>query len=146
MEARADELLTGADALLQGQFLCDWKKAARLFGDAAELRADGDVAAIEEHTLAGILSHCAGALMTAQIHLQKAAEVALRSGRVVESAHLFVEAAFIAQERGDPKALRLFSSARHLAGSPHLTPRRIRRDPGALAGAPSPRAGSRARP
>ena len=119
--ARADAMHQEAEALIQTQGKRSWKEAARLFERAATLRAPDDAAAIDEQSLAGQLMYYVGSLSRAQTNLAGAAERALRVGRVLESAQLFLRAAFVARERGDPDAARFARSARQLASSPHLS-------------------------
>lgn len=120
--ARADAMSQEAQLLIQKQSTRNWKEAARLFEDAADLRSPDDATAIRELMLAGQLRHYVGSLGRAQENLETAAELALSYGRVLESAELFLKAAFVAQERGEARDMAaLAGSARRLASSPHLT-------------------------
>jgi ATP/maltotriose-dependent transcriptional regulator MalT len=120
--ARADAMHKEADALIQDQDTKNWKEAARLYEVAAKLRGAEDPASIGERVLAGELQHYLGSLSRAQDNLETAAEGALRYGRVLESAKLYLNAAFIAQERGQAADVAtLVRNAERLARSPHLS-------------------------
>jgi hypothetical protein len=119
---RADELHQKADQILSTHQVKRWKEVARLLEDAAALRPFEDPAAVEELALAGEMNHYIGRMSSAQEDLQTAAEQALRNGYVLQSARLFLKAAFVAQERGnDADVLALAQSAKQLAASPHLS-------------------------
>ena len=120
--ARADAMHEEAEVLIQTQDKRSWKEAARLFERAATLRAPDDAAAIYEQSLAGQLMYYVGSLSSSQANLAGAAERALRVGRVLEAAQLYLRAAFVARERGEaPDAARFARSAKQLASSPHLS-------------------------
>jgi len=119
---RADAMHKEAEALIQDQSIRNWKEAARLYEAAAKLRGPDDPASISERALAGELHHYLGSLSRAQENLETAAETALRHGRVLESAKLYLNAAFIAQERGRKADVTvLVHHAEQLAQSPHLS-------------------------
>lgn len=120
---KADELHQKADQILGTHQVKRWKEVARLLEDAAALRPFEDPAAVDELALAGEMNHYIGRMSNAQEDLQTAAEQALRNGYVLESARLFLKAAFVAQERGGHEAdvLALAQSAKQLAASPHLS-------------------------
>jgi len=121
-QARADAMHKQAEALIQAQDVNNWKEAARLYEAAAKLRGPDDPASIRERALAGELHHYLGSLSRAQDNLETAAESALRHGRVLESAKLYLNAAFIAQERGRQADVTvLVHNAEQLAQSPHLS-------------------------
>lgn len=120
--AEADEMHQRADLLMEGYRTGEWKQAAHLYERAAGLRATADEAAIQERTLAGTLLYYVGSLAGAQENLETAAELALSFGRVLESAELFLKAAFVAEERERPaEVLTLADRALQLASSPHLS-------------------------
>ena len=97
-------------------------EAASLYESAARLRSTDETVGIRERMLAGELLHYVGSLHRAQANLQDAAELALSNGRVMESAQLFLRAAFVARERDAwPDVARYIESARRLAASPHLS-------------------------
>jgi hypothetical protein len=120
---KADELHQKADQLLGTHQVNRWREVARLLEDAAALRPYEDPAAVEELALAGEMNHYIGRMSSAQKDLETAAEQALKNGYVLRSAHLFLKAAFVAQERGgrDAEVLALAQSAKQLAASPHLS-------------------------
>jgi len=121
-QAKADALHAKAEKLIAKQAIDDWKEAARLFESAARLRAPDETVGIRERMLAGELQHYVGSLNRAQANLQDAAELALSNGRVLESAQLFLRAAFVARERDAwPDVARYIESAQRLAASPHLS-------------------------
>lgn len=118
---KAAELHQKADQLLDTQLRKNWTKVADLLEEAAALRAFEDPVAVEELWLAGEMRHVTGRLAEAQGNLEAGAEQALRNGAVLQSAQLFLRAAFVAQERGQSAdAVALGNSAKLLAGSPHL--------------------------
>lgn len=120
--AKADAMHAKAELLIATQATDDWKEAAGLFERAARLRTADDVSAIRERMLAGELLHYVGSLSRAQTNLQDAAELALSHGRVLESADLFLRAAFVARDREAwQDVARYLESAQRLATSPHLT-------------------------
>lgn len=120
--AKADELHQKADQLLAMHQVSKWREVASLLEEAAALRPFEDPTAVSELALAGEMHHFTGQLSQAQSVLQTAAEQALKNGYVLESAQLFLKAAFIAQERGhETDVMALAQSAKQLAASPHLT-------------------------
>lgn len=121
-QVRADAMHQEAQLLIKNQNTHNWREAARLYEAAAKLRGPDDPASIREHALAGELNHYLGSLSRAQDNLERAAEGALRHGRVLESAKLFLNAAFIAQEAGHKSdVVTLVHNAERLARSPHLS-------------------------
>lgn len=119
---KADELHQKADQILDTHQVNRWKEVAGLLEDASALRPFEDPTAVQELDLAGEMNHYIGRLASAQRDLEAAAEQALRNGYVLESARLFLKAAFIAQERGrNADVLALARSAKQLAASPHLS-------------------------
>jgi hypothetical protein len=119
---KADELHLKADQLMATHQVKKWKEVAELLEDAAALRPFDDPLAVEELLMAGEMQHYAGRLPAAQRDLEKAAEQAMKTGYVLQAAHLFLKAAFVARERGlSSDVAALATSAKRLAASPHLS-------------------------
>lgn len=118
----ADEARRKAEAILANCDMKRWKQAARLYEKAASLRPVDNPMAIQEMTRAAEMLYALDEHARAQEILERGAEQALRNGRVLESAELFLKAAYVAGERQQAAEARAFVwMARRLAKSPHLT-------------------------
>lgn len=100
----------------------DYRKAARLFQQAAASRAVDDRKALENLQMAGLLAYYGKDLRRSRSIMGERAERALRLGEVHEAANAFIDAAFLAVElRDGPAAVRYAENARLLADSPVLS-------------------------
>lgn len=116
---RADELRDQAVALY-GQPK-QWKKAARLLEESAELRTADDAEAYTCYVIAGRLAAARGDNRAAEKSLRAAAEHALARGAVVDAASAFIDAAHAAARAGNAAgAKELMERASLLATSPLL--------------------------
>jgi hypothetical protein len=122
---RAAELELRAEAL---SAQCTLKKSelvriARLFEEAAALRADDDPRRAEDHHRAAAAYSYAGKLDAALRNQTAAAELHLMNGRVVEAAHHFVTAATVAQRAGKHDVVaQLAHRAEMLCNCPMMDP------------------------
>ena len=108
-----------ADAHASLDDLSAWKRAARLFRHAADLRPEGDPGATENLIYAARLSYYEGNELQAVRDFEAAGRRALAIGDVVVAANSFADAAWIAQQRGSgERALALLSRAELLSRSP----------------------------
>lgn len=108
-----------ADAHASLDDLSAWKRAARLFRRAADLRPEGDPGATENLIYAARLSYYEGNERQAVRDFEAAGRRALAIGDVVVAANAFTDAAWIAQQRGSgERALALLSRAELLSRSP----------------------------
>jgi ATP/maltotriose-dependent transcriptional regulator MalT len=113
LEAQATALLT--DMRQSG-------RAARLFERAVGLRAEDDPARVVDLRMAGRLYMHTGQLDAARRNLLAGAEAAVQFGDVVSAAHLFIDAALVANKQGDVEAAqRLVKRADCLSRSPLIT-------------------------
>jgi len=117
LEARAEALrleMTKPGATLQ---------MARLYREAADLRADDDSLRAEDYHRAAIMYQHAGRVDGALKNEVLAAEFSLMNGRVVEAAHRFINAAILAQAKGDyQEEVRLAHRAEMLCNCPMMAP------------------------
>jgi hypothetical protein len=122
---RAAELELRAEALCS-QFT--GKKSvlvriARLFEEAATLRADDDPRRAADHDRAAAMYVHAGKLDAALRNETAAAELHLMNGRVVEAAHRFITAATVAQRAGKHDVVaQLAHRAEMLCNCPMMDP------------------------
>jgi len=98
-----------------------YAEAARLYQRAADQRAPGDRVRVEDLTMAARLTFYDGDAAKARILMERAADEALAAGDVINAAHAYVDAAFLAQDaRESERVADLLGRARMLAGSPLL--------------------------
>lgn len=113
--ARADTIEQRASTLLSEK--SSWNEAARLYRDAADLRAD-DPRAAESYRMAAWLYGASGNRGLARKMLSKAAQSSAESGDAVKAAHTYIDAAFAAAEEGRNDLVGgLLNKARILAGA-----------------------------
>jgi hypothetical protein len=99
-----------------------WKKAARLLEQSAQLREATDPEVYTCLMYAGRLRAAVNDLAGARVDLEKAASHALARGSVVEAAHAYIDAAHIASSEKDIAGARdLVRRATMLAESPLLS-------------------------
>ncbi len=114
--------------LLAGARMEDWPQAASLLEQAAAARATRDGTAVGERAAAAQLFLMTGSLSRAETNLISAARLAVSVDRVFEGAQLLVQAAFVAEQRGDmDDAVGYAHGAEYLARSPRLTPEQSKR-------------------
>jgi hypothetical protein len=124
----------------------DYRKAARLFQQAAAARGPDDREALRSLEMAGRLAHYGNDLRRSRAAMVQRAERALRLGEVHEAADAYIDAAFVAVEIGDgAAALGYAESARLLSGSPllsvaerHALSQRLGEDGATVATGPGP--------
>jgi hypothetical protein len=122
---RAAELEMRAETL---SAQCTLKKSelariARLWEEAATLRADDDPRRAHDHEQAAAVYSHAGKLDAALRNETAAAELHLMNGRVVEAAHHFITAATVAQRAGKLEAMaQLVHRAEMLCNCPMMDP------------------------
>lgn len=98
-----------------------YRKAARTYIEAATLRGETDPVAIENMRLAANLYFFSGDESKAQSIMLKAGEAALAIGDVEGAANRFLDAAWVAVDRGDARfAIQTSQRARLLMASPLL--------------------------
>jgi ATP/maltotriose-dependent transcriptional regulator MalT len=118
--ARAEALEAQAEARLDK--VNDAARTARLYLRAAELRPANDPVRLVNLRMAGRLYMLAGEYETARQRLLVAAEAALQFGDIVNAAHLFVDAAWVAAKMGDADAVTQYAGrAECLSNSPLIT-------------------------
>jgi hypothetical protein len=116
----ADELEERAGKLLDQPIR--YAEAARLYQQAATLRAPGDARSIESLTKAAHLFHYANRLLDARKAMELAATRALADGDLVRASQATVEAALFAHKQGKQlHAQRLGRTAQKLAASPLIS-------------------------
>lgn len=99
-----------------------FNEAAKYWEKAAALRPAGDCQAVQDMVEASRLRYYLGDEGKAQSLLEDAGEVAWTYGDVATAARAFLDAAWIAQERGQATVVHtLISRAKKLAQSPLLT-------------------------
>lgn len=112
LEARADALADRMDRRAQ---------AARLYREAAGLRPAEDPQRVANLRNAARMSFYAGQLPAAERDAHEASQAALRQGDLVEAAHAYLDAAWLAARRGQAEqAERWIEEARLLSASPLL--------------------------
>ena len=112
LEARAEDFRNQPD---------QWKKAARLYQKAAELRPADDHQKVLNLQQASLLLHYVGDDRMALTVMEEAAEVALRRGDVVAAAEARLDAAWLAGELKQRETAREhLEEARILSSSPLL--------------------------
>ncbi|MDX1577941.1 MAG: hypothetical protein R3266_05630 [Gemmatimonadota bacterium] len=113
MLARADELVASR---------ARWYEAALLYQEAARLLSEDDPLVVRSLRRSAQLLHSLGSFVMAGETLEFAGSVALSHGNSLEAAECFLEAAFVAQERGAAEEReRLGRMVRVLAASPLVT-------------------------
>jgi hypothetical protein len=118
---RAQRLEADAWGILNCQPV-NYRKAARLFQQAAASRAFDDRRALENLRMAGLLAYYGKDLRRSRSIMAERAERALRLGEVHEAADAYIDAAFLAVElRDGPAAVGYAENARLLADSPLLS-------------------------
>jgi tetratricopeptide (TPR) repeat protein len=96
---------------------------ARLFEQAAALRAEDDPERANSYRVAGVMYQRAGRLPAAVRNLTTAAEAYLANGDIVQAHQQFILAAMAAQEQQQPETVeRLVRQAECLLNSPLLSP------------------------
>jgi hypothetical protein len=116
---RARQLRAEAEALYTQPR--QWRKAARLLEQSAQLRGADDPEAYSCWMYAARLRASIGDYAGARLGLEKAAAHALARGAVIDAAHAYIDAAHVAlQERQPQRAQQLVEQARLLASSPLL--------------------------
>ncbi|HUF49350.1 MAG TPA: hypothetical protein VMN60_00865 [Longimicrobiales bacterium] len=117
---RARELRQQAEALFSEPR--QWRKAARLLEQSAELREASDAEGYICLLYAGRIQAALGDLNGARQNLEKAAQQALTRGSIVEAAHAYIDAAFVAAEAKQAQtAQQLIERATLLTSSPLLS-------------------------
>jgi hypothetical protein len=117
---KARELRAQAEALFTQPK--QWRKAARLLEQSAELREASDPEAYSCLMYAGRIQASLGDWANARTNLEKAAARALARGAIVEAAHSYIDAAHVAaQEKQIAVARDLVGRATLLAASPLLS-------------------------
>ena len=95
--------------------------AAKLYVRAAEIRVAGDPQRIMDLMMASRMSYYDGSTTRAWEIMERAAEEALAAGDVVNAAHAFVDASFLAKEAGaNTRVIELARRAQLLTSSPLL--------------------------
>ncbi|MEX1184519.1 MAG: hypothetical protein WEF86_15015 [Gemmatimonadota bacterium] len=126
-DSPVDERLAQANALQQeAEALFDdsreWKRAARLMEQSAELRSESDPGAYEQMAYAARLRWAAGDRNGAKKAFERAGELALARGEIADGARAYIDAAFAASAVGRaPEARKLITFAEGLAQSPQLS-------------------------
>ena len=131
--SRAEQLEMEADALPTevGQF----KRAAKLFEQAAAARPDGDAEKATALRKAAYLRYYSGDTRASGRLMEKAAEQSVVQGDVATAANAFIDAALIANERTEiDRALVLGRRAETLVRSPRLDETQRARLMGRIAG------------
>jgi tetratricopeptide (TPR) repeat protein len=117
---KARELRLQAEALFSQPK--QWRKAVKLLEQSAELRPASDPEAYTCLLYAGRIQASIGDLAGAQKNLEKAAEIALARGAVMEAAHAYVDAAHVAAStKMVDRAKDLLERATLLRDSPLLS-------------------------
>lgn len=118
--AYADELALRAEKL--STQLDQFKKAAELFEQSADVRTAGDARAVTCLRSAATLRYNTGNKRKGLALMEKAADRAIRLGDVMFAANAYIDAAVIAQElRQGERALQLGERAALLTKSPLLS-------------------------
>jgi tetratricopeptide (TPR) repeat protein len=117
---RADQLLARAESLFSQPR--QWRRAARLLEESADLRDAADAEAYNCLLTAGRLYAGVGDARRARAVLERAAEHALARGALVDAATAYIDAAYAAADRGlTADARMLFDRAALLTTSPLLS-------------------------
>ncbi|MCI0435757.1 MAG: hypothetical protein L0271_19260 [Gemmatimonadetes bacterium] len=96
-------------------------EAAKLYLQAADLRVAGDPQRVADLMMASRLSYYNGRTSRAWEIMKRAAEEALATGDVINAAHAFVDASFLAKEAGAmTEVVALIERAQLLTASPLL--------------------------
>ncbi len=113
-----------AAAARVGKSMEFFNEAAKYWEAAAKLRPAGDCQAVQDMVEASRLKFYLGDEGKAQSLLQDAGEIAITYGDVATAARVFLDAAWIAESRGQATVVQnLISRAQKLAQSPLLTDR-----------------------
>lgn len=116
---KARELRAQAEALFSEPR--QWRKAARLLEQSAALRDASDADGYTCLLYAGRIRAALGDLTSARQNLEKAATQALMRGALVEAAHAYIDAAFVAAEAREVESARAFMErAKLLSDAPLL--------------------------
>jgi hypothetical protein len=100
----------------------NYRRAGRLFQQAAASRAVDDRQALESLRMAGLVTYYGKDLRRSRSIMVERAERALRLGEVDQAANAYIDAAFLAVELRDGGAALAFAeNARMLADSPFLS-------------------------
>jgi hypothetical protein len=119
-QASPAELEQQAEAYLQD--LDNWKHAADLYRQAAELRGAGDAVAVQDLETAARLEFYQGSGRQAVRDLEAAGQRALGVGDIFSAAKAFVDAAWVAGRDGQSiRARELIQTVQLLAQSPLLS-------------------------
>ncbi len=102
---KADELVQRAQALQMDP--AAFAVAAKLYEQSATLRSSGDARAVEALVLAGRLYNYAGEWSHALAAMEAGAAKALKDGDPLTAANAYADAAYIAAERHDVRAVEL---------------------------------------
>ncbi len=133
--ARSDALLARVGDLELSE--SNNRRAARLLVEAARLRAPDDPMVVDVLRQAANRYYYADNLKGAQATLEAAATHAVEYGGLLKAAHLYLDAASIAHERGsEAQARRLAQRAERLTRSPHLTAVQVSQIEGRILRAP----------
>lgn len=117
---KARELRAQAEALFSQPR--QWRKAVRLLEQSAQLREATDPDGYMCLLYAGRIQAAIGDLQGARQNLEKAANQAMARGSIVEAAHAYIDAAFVAAEAKQGQAAQqLIQRASLLAESPLLS-------------------------
>jgi ATP/maltotriose-dependent transcriptional regulator MalT len=118
--ARAAELEAQATAMYHSPR--DYKRAAKLHEEAAELRPAGDRIRVDDLRQAARLYHYTGSTLKARELMVQAAEDAHAAGDVVAAAESYLDAAFLYFEAGMPNEVtKLVEKAELLSKSPLIS-------------------------
>ncbi len=117
---KAEKLEAQAKALYESPK--EYRKAARLHVQAAELRPAGDIERVNDLRQAARLFYYSGAETTARETMVQAGDAAMADGDVVNAAGTFLDAAFLYRDAGmQATANELIRKAHLLSNSPLLS-------------------------
>jgi hypothetical protein len=118
---KADALLREANDIVASCAMKNWKEAARLLVESAELRPCHDPQIFSSLHRAACLYEGSGDLRRAEETMEQAARHALYSGDVANAADSYIRLAWMAKERDDALAVHAYlARAQDLSYSPLL--------------------------
>jgi hypothetical protein len=118
---KADALLREANDIVASCDMKQWKAAAKLLVESAELRPCHDPEIFPSLARAARLYQGAGDMRRAEETMERAAQHALYSGDVANAADTFIRLAWIAKARDDARAVHTYlARAKDLSYSPLL--------------------------